>query len=76
MWPLSVSFRDRELRAEFPHWVDTVEKFDFLSRSQFLRQQAGFEKKALRVSGRKANFSVCCDHSELAMATRGSICLA
>jgi hypothetical protein len=28
---------------------DTVEKLDFLPRSQFLRQQAGFKKKALRV---------------------------
>jgi hypothetical protein len=28
---------------------DTVEKLDFLPRSQFLRQQAGFEKKALGV---------------------------
>jgi len=29
--------------------TDTVEKLDFLPRSQFLRQQAGFKKKALRV---------------------------
>jgi hypothetical protein len=29
--------------------ADTVEKLDFLPRSQFLRQQAGFKKKALRV---------------------------
>jgi hypothetical protein len=28
---------------------DTVEKLDFLSRSQFLGQQAGFKKNALRV---------------------------
>jgi hypothetical protein len=28
--------------------IDTVEKLDFLPRSQFLRQQAGFKKKALR----------------------------
>ena len=27
--------------------TDTVEKLDFLSRSQFLRQCAGFKKKAL-----------------------------
>jgi hypothetical protein len=29
--------------------ADAVEKLNFLLRSQFLRQQAGFEKKALRV---------------------------
>jgi hypothetical protein len=29
--------------------TDTVEKLDFLPRSQFLRQQAAFKKKALRV---------------------------
>ena len=29
--------------------TDTVEKLDFLPRSQFLRKQAGFKKKALRV---------------------------
>jgi len=28
--------------------ADTVEKLDFLSRSQFMKQQAGFKKKALR----------------------------
>jgi hypothetical protein len=28
--------------------ADTVEKLVFLSRSQFLRQQAGFKKNALR----------------------------
>jgi hypothetical protein len=33
----------------FQQWVDTVEKLDFLPRSQFLTQQAGFKKKALRV---------------------------
>ena len=33
----------------FRRLTDTVEKLDFLPRSQFLRQQAGFEKKALRV---------------------------
>ena len=32
-----------------PLCADTVEKLDFLPRSQFLRQQAGFKKKALRV---------------------------
>jgi hypothetical protein len=35
--------------AEWQLWVDTVEKLDFLPRSQFLRQQAGFKEKALRV---------------------------
>jgi hypothetical protein len=34
---------------ECPILADTVEKLDFLPRSQFLRQQAGFKKKALRV---------------------------
>jgi hypothetical protein len=63
-------------RFEFQQWVDTVEKLDFLPRSQFLRQQAGFKKKALRVFGRKADFSVCGGPSELAMATRGAICPA
>jgi hypothetical protein len=53
--------------------ADTVEKLDFLPRSQFLRQQAGFKKKALRVFGRKADFSVCGDRSELVMVTRGAI---
>jgi hypothetical protein len=33
---------------EFQQWVDIVEKLDFLPRSQFLRQQAGFKKKSLR----------------------------
>ena len=55
--------------------ADTVEKLDFLPRSQFLRQQAGFKKKALRVR-QKADFSVRGGPSELAMATRGAICPA
>src|ERR1700730_6001040 len=33
---------------EQPLPADAVEKLDFLPRSQFLRQQAGFKKKALR----------------------------
>ena len=33
---------------EFRLSTDTVEKLDFLPRSQFLRQQAGFKKRALR----------------------------
>src|ERR1700726_3557328 len=33
-----------------------VEKLDFLPRSQFLRQQAGFKKKALRVSAERLIF--------------------
>jgi len=37
------------LRFESLLPTDTVEKLDFLPRSQFLRQQAGFKKKALRV---------------------------
>jgi hypothetical protein len=37
------------LRGECLLVADTVEKLDFLPRSQFLRQQAGFKKKALRV---------------------------
>jgi hypothetical protein len=41
---------------EFQQWVDTVEKLDFLPRSQFLRQQAGFKKKALRVSAERLTF--------------------
>jgi hypothetical protein len=56
--------------------ADTVEKLDFLPRSQFLRQQAAFKKKALRVFGRKADFPVCGGRSELATATRGAICPA
>jgi hypothetical protein len=36
------------LQFEFQQWVDTVEKLDLLPRSQFLRQQAGFKKQALR----------------------------
>ena len=36
--------------------TDTVEKLDFLPRSQFLRQQAGFKKKALRVSAERLTF--------------------
>jgi hypothetical protein len=63
------------LRA-FLRLTDTVEKLDFLPRSQFLRRQAGFKKKALRVFGRKADFSVCGGRIELAMATRGAICPA
>jgi len=47
---LSLGSPGFELRQfEFQQWVDTVEKLDFLPRSQFLRQQAGFKKKALRV---------------------------
>jgi hypothetical protein len=53
--------------------TDIVEKLDFLPRSQFLRQQAGFKKKALRGAGRKANFSMCDARSELVMATCGAI---
>jgi hypothetical protein len=53
----------------------TVEKLNCLPRSQFLRQQAGFKKKARRFGG-KAKFSVCGDRSELAMATRSAICPA
>jgi hypothetical protein len=62
--------------VESPELADTVEKLDFLPRSQFLRQQAGFKNKALRVFGRRADFSVCGGRSELAMATRGAICPA
>jgi len=50
---------------EFQQWVDTVEKLDFLSRSQFLRQQAGFKKQRYGL-GRKADFSLCGGRSELA----------
>ena len=70
-------------QVDFPHDVvprgsarssaDTVEKLDFLPRSQFLKQQASFKKKALRGAGRKANFSVCDARSELVMATCGAI---
>jgi len=63
------------MSSEVLQRVDTVEKLDFLPRSQFLRQQAGFKKKALRV-GRKADLSVCGGRIELAMATRGAICPA
>jgi hypothetical protein len=35
-------------RARSPLLADTVEKLDFLPRSQFLKQQASFKKKALR----------------------------
>jgi hypothetical protein len=41
---------------EFLLMTDTVEKLDFLPRSQFLRQQAGFKKKALRVSAERLTF--------------------
>jgi hypothetical protein len=39
------------VRIEFigRHRADIVEKLDFLPRSQFLRQLAGFKKKAMRV---------------------------
>jgi hypothetical protein len=57
---------------ESQQWVDTVEKLNSLPRSQFLRQQAGFTKKALR-DCRKANLSVCDARSELVMATCGAI---
>jgi hypothetical protein len=43
-------------RVEFLQRVDTVEKLDFLPRSQFLRQQAAFKKKALRVSAEWLTF--------------------
>ena len=48
----------------------------FLSRSQFLRQQAAFEKKGAMGPAERLTFFVCCDHCELAMATLGFICLA
>jgi hypothetical protein len=41
---------------EFLISTDTVEKLDFLPRSQFLRQQAGFKRKALRVSAERLTF--------------------
>src|ERR1700730_12971491 len=41
---------------ERPLPTDTVEKLDFLPRSQFLRQQAGFKKKALRISAERLTF--------------------
>jgi hypothetical protein len=52
--------------------TDTVEKLNLLPRSQFLRQQVGFKKKALGFD-RKADFLVCGGRSELAMATRRAI---
>jgi hypothetical protein len=51
--------------------VDTVEKLDFLPRSQFLRQQAGFKNKALRVSAERLTFR--CAAAELVMATCGAV---
>jgi hypothetical protein len=41
---------------EFLLPTDTVEKLDFLPRSQFPRQQAGFKKKALWVSAERLIF--------------------
>jgi hypothetical protein len=38
-------------------WI-SLKNSIFLPRSRFLKQQAGFKKKALG-AGRKANFSVC-----------------
>jgi len=35
--------------SQSPLCFDTVEKLDFLSRSRFMKQQAGFKKKALWV---------------------------
>jgi hypothetical protein len=55
---LSSSYRKADLidvpgaAAQLPN----VEKLDFLPRSQFLRQQAGFKKKALRVSAERLTF--------------------
>jgi hypothetical protein len=51
-------FPTRGVRNDFERlkWVDTVEKLVFLSRSQFLRQQAGFKKNALRGSAEKLTF--------------------
>jgi hypothetical protein len=42
--------------AIVPLRVDTVEKLDFLPRSQFLRRQAGFKKKALRGPAERLTF--------------------
>jgi hypothetical protein len=44
------------LAVEWQLMADTVEKLVFLSRSQFLRQQAAFKKNALRVSAEKLTF--------------------
>jgi len=57
---IAIALKGAQNRAvsqfEFPPWADTVEKLDFLPRSQFLRQQAGFKKKALRVSAERLTF--------------------
>jgi hypothetical protein len=44
-----VSATTNSANVEEPLWVDTVEKLNLLPRSQFLRQQVGFKKKALGV---------------------------
>jgi hypothetical protein len=41
-------------RARSSLLADTVEKLDFLPRSQFLKQQASFKKKVLRGSASPA----------------------
>jgi hypothetical protein len=55
----------QKMSSEVLQRVDTVEKLDFLPRSQFLRQQAGFKKQCYGL-GRKADFSLCGGRSELA----------
>jgi hypothetical protein len=48
--PWNPAKRGTEEKSDLrPLCADTVEKLDFLPRSQFLRQQADFKKKALRV---------------------------
>jgi hypothetical protein len=42
------AFDGRARMGCMAYGVDIVEKLDFLPRSQFLRQQAGIKKKALR----------------------------
>jgi len=46
----------RGVRCHRADIKDTVEKLEFLSRSQFMKQQAGFKKKALRGPAERLTF--------------------
>ena len=55
------------------HCADTVEKLDFFVVITIHKAAGGLQEESAEGSGGEANFSVCGDRNELAMATRSSI---